>query len=73
MSILLSGGGLKTGQILGTSNSRGESPIDRPIHPNDILAMVYRHLGIEPQWQTITREGRPIAVLPDGQLIQELI
>jgi hypothetical protein len=73
MSILLSGGGLKTGQILGTSNSRGESPIDRPIHPNDILAMVYRHLGIESQWQTITREGRPIAVLPDGQLIQELI
>ena len=73
MSILLSGGGLKTGQILGTSNSRGESPIDRPIHPNDILAMVYRRLGIEPQWQTITREGRPIAVLPDGQLIQELI
>ncbi|MBK94350.1 MAG: hypothetical protein CMJ79_01370 [Planctomycetaceae bacterium] len=73
MSILMAGGGLKVGQVLGASNSRGETPVDRPIHPNDVLATVYRHLGISPEWQTITREGRPIAVLPGGEPIRELI
>lgn len=73
MSILMSGGGLKVGQVLGSSNSRGETPVDRPIHPNDILATVYHHLGIEKERQTITREGRPIAVLPDGKLVKELM
>ncbi|MBA62825.1 MAG: hypothetical protein CMJ76_10725 [Planctomycetaceae bacterium] len=73
MSILLAGGGLKVGQVLGTSNSRGETPVDRPIHPNDVLATVYRHLGIEAQWHTTTREGRPIAVLPGGEAIRELL
>jgi len=73
MSILLAGGGIKTGQVLGASNSRGETPIDRPIHPNDVLATVYRHLGIERHWHTTTREGRPIAVLPEGEVIRELL
>ena len=73
MSILLAGGGIKTGQVIGASNSRGETPVDRPVHPNDVLATVYRHLGIERNWHTTTREGRPIAVLPEGEVIRELL
>lgn len=73
MSILLSGGGLKVGQVLGESNSRGETPVDRPIHPNDVLATVYRHLGIETNWHTTTREGRPVPVLGEGEVIKELV
>ncbi len=73
MSILLAGGGMKVGQVIGQSNSRGETPVDRPIHPNDVLATVYRHLGIDPSSHTVTREGRPIPLLPNGEPISELI
>ena len=45
-SVILTGGGLQTGQAFGTGNPRAESPQDRPIHYNDILATIYRQLGI---------------------------
>lgn len=73
MSILMSGGGLKVGQVLGSSTPKGEVPADRPVSPTDVLATVYRHLGIDPTWHAINRAGRPIALLPDGQPIEELI
>ena len=73
MSILLSGGGLQVGQVIGASTKNGEVPTDRPIGPNDVLATVYRHLGIDPRQHTVTPEGRPIPLLPDGKPITELI
>jgi hypothetical protein len=73
MSILMAGGGLKVGQVLGASNDKGEVPIDRPVSPTDVLATMYRHLGVDPKLHTVTREGRPVPVLPDGEPIRELI
>ncbi len=72
MSILLAGGGLKVGQVIGTSTSKGEVPASRPVSPTDVLATIYRHLGINPTNHTVTREGRPVPVLPDGEPIREL-
>ena len=71
-SVLFAGGGLKTGQIIGKSGSNGESPDLRPIGPNDVLATLYRHLGIDPSLQTVNLRGRPITLLPDGAPIDEL-
>ncbi len=73
MSILLSGGGLKVGQVIGASNSKGEVPSERPIHPTDVLATMYRHLGIDLAEETINNSGRPIPLLPGGRPIEELI
>lgn len=73
MSILVSGGGLKMGQVIGATNAKGEIPTDRPVSPTDILTMMYRHLGVDPHQQTLTSSGRPIPILPDGQVISELI
>ncbi len=73
MSILVAGGGLRVGQVIGASNANGEVPSDRPIHPTDVLAMIYRHLGIDASLHTETLEGRPIPILPGGELIPELI
>jgi len=73
MSILMAGGGLKVGQVIGASNDKGEVPIDRPVRPTDVLATIYRHLGIDPTLHTVAREGRPVPVLPDGKPIRELI
>lgn len=73
MSILLAGGGIPVGQVIGASNANGEVPSDRPIHPNDVLATIYRHLDINPRLHTVTPEGRPIPLLPGGEPIAELL
>lgn len=73
MSILMAGGGLKVGQVIGNSNANGEVPASRPVSPTDVLATIYRHLGIELTRHTVTNAGRPIPLLPDGAPISELL
>lgn len=73
MSILMAGGGLKVGQVIGTSSDNGEVPSSRPVSPTDVLATVYRHLGIDLTQHTVTHAGRPIPILPDGSPIAELL
>lgn len=73
MSVMLAGGGLRMGQTVGSTNARGERPQDRPSHPNDVLATVYRHLGIDHRHAFVNPQGRPIPLLPNGEPIAELI
>ena len=72
MSALLAGGGLRTGQVVGSTTAKGEHPKDRPLTPRDLLATVYRHLGIDPRREFKDHAGRPIPVLADGEPIREL-
>jgi hypothetical protein len=72
MSALLSGGGLRTGQVVGATNSRGEFPKDRPLSPKDLLATMYRHLGINHRDELKDHGGRPVPILGDGEPIGEL-
>lgn len=72
MSVLLSGGGIPTGQVIGSTTPRGEEPRDRPLTPNDLLATWYRHLGIDHTLTYHDTTGRPIALLPHGEPIAEL-
>lgn len=72
MSVLLACGGLKPG-IVGASNSKGEVPADAPYRPENVLAMIYRHLGIDPQTTFNDFSGRPRYVLEERRLITELI
>ncbi len=71
-SVLLAGGGLKMGQIIGASSHDGGLPTDRPIGPSDVLATLYKHLGIDPNQNAVNLQGRPIPLLPDGNVIDEL-
>lgn len=73
MSLLVSGGGMRTGQVIGSTNSKGEEPIERPLTPNDLWATVYRHLGIESNASFPDHNGRPMPILPDGEPIDELL
>lgn len=73
MSILISGGGLKTGVVVGSTNAKAEHPKDRPLAPNDLWATVFRHLGIDPHDTSFPdHRGRPMPILPYGQAISEL-
>ena len=73
MSMLVSGGGMRTGQVIGATNSKGEEPVERPLSPNDLWATVYRHLGIDYNLAFPDHAGRPMPILPSGSPIQELL
>jgi hypothetical protein len=73
MSVVMAGGGLKTGQVLGATNKKGEHPIDRACSPADVIATVYRQIGIDPNESFINNAGRPIPILNHGSPIAELV
>ncbi len=72
MSVLLAGGGLTAG-VFGASNSKGEVPADMPYRPENVLAMLYRHLGIDPAMTFDDFAGRPRYILEQCSLIHEVI
>jgi hypothetical protein len=72
-SMLFAGGGIQTGQVLGGTDRRGEQVVERRIGPNDFLATVYRHLGIDPARVAFTDfSGRPIPLPVQGAPMSEL-
>ena len=74
MSVLVAGGGLKVGQVVGSTNARGEHPKDRPLTPNDLWATMFRHLGIDCANTFFPdHRGRPMPILPYGAPIADLL
>lgn len=71
-SAALAGGPVKGGRVVGASDSKAAFPLENPKTPQDVLATIYRHLGIDTQQHYLDDSGRPIAVLPSGEPIQEL-
>lgn len=72
---MLSGGGLRTGQVIGATDRLGGEAADRPIHFNEIFSTLYHQLGIDVRTaQLADLHGRP-QYLVDGQVapIRELI
>ncbi|MEX0702748.1 MAG: DUF1501 domain-containing protein [Planctomycetales bacterium] len=72
-SMVVSGGGLKMGQVIGSSNARGEVPTSSPYEPENVLATMYRHLGIDPALAFDDYSGRPRYVLEKRDIVRELV
>lgn len=71
---ILAGGGMKTGQQIGTTDRFAEAPVDRPVHFNEVFSTLYHNLGIRPDLTTVTDlTGRPRYLLDEYQPIQEII
>jgi hypothetical protein len=73
MSVLVIGGGMCMGQMTGSTDTKAERPKDRPLGPPDVLATIYHFLGIDPRQQFPNHAGRPLAILPTGEPIRELL
>jgi uncharacterized protein (DUF1501 family) len=70
----MAGGGLRTGQVIGSTNRLGERPENRPVHLQEIFATVYHQLGIDVQSTTLTDpNGRPQYLVDHRQVISELV
>ncbi|HXJ02895.1 MAG TPA: DUF1501 domain-containing protein [Micropepsaceae bacterium] len=71
-SAAIAGGGIQGGRVIGSSDDKGGEPASNPKTPQDVLATLYRHLGVDTTAQYLDHSGRPHPVLPSGTPIDEL-
>jgi hypothetical protein len=72
-SVALAGGGVKGGQVVGASDRVGESPSDRPVTPADLARTIYTLLGVNPDRELHTADGRPVQINQGGKVVTELL
>ncbi|MEM7477539.1 MAG: DUF1501 domain-containing protein, partial [Planctomycetota bacterium] len=72
MFMLMAGGGMKGGQVIGESDETAAGPKHEAIKPDDVAASFYHSLGIDPTREYHTETGRPITLVRDGKVIQQL-
>jgi uncharacterized protein (DUF1501 family) len=73
-SALVAGGGLRGGQVVGSTNRWGEEPRTRPVHFRDVFAALYHRLGIDAATTQFTDlGGRPQYLVGNHRPVPELI
>ncbi|REJ91180.1 MAG: DUF1501 domain-containing protein [Planctomycetota bacterium] len=70
-SVLLAGGGLKTGQAVGATDELGMQIVDRPVSVPDLFATIYAALGINPH-EVLYAGDRPVPVTDMGTPVADL-
>lgn len=73
ISVMMAGGGIRGGTVVGATNSKAEFPMERPLKPHDLLATVYKVMGIDTQTSFKDFAGRPVPILTEGEPIHELL
>jgi hypothetical protein len=71
-SAVLAGGGIRGGQVIGSTTSNGAEPKDRPLGPGDLLASLYCVVGLDHHSFVRDRQQRPVPILESGEPIAEL-
>ncbi|MFP6600983.1 MAG: DUF1501 domain-containing protein, partial [Pirellulaceae bacterium] len=71
-SAALAGGPVQGGRVVGASDAKGAFPRSNPKTPQDVLATIYAHLGVDTEKHYLDHAGRPVATLPFGKPLDEL-
>jgi Protein of unknown function (DUF1501) len=72
-SVVMAGGGVARGRVLGRSDKIASDPLERRVSPKDILATIYHLLGIDPNTMLTDQQGRPMPLIPEGEVIGEVL
>jgi arylsulfatase A-like enzyme len=72
-SCLFAGGGIARGRVVGKTDKVAGTVKDHPISPKDILATLYHLMGIDRQTTITDRTGRPMPLLSEGEVVDEMI
>jgi uncharacterized protein (DUF1501 family) len=71
---ILAGGGMRTGQVIGSTDRTAGSAVSRPVHYKDVFATLFNRLGIDARNTTIIDpQGRPQYLLDEGEPMVEVI
>ncbi|MCC9606530.1 DUF1501 domain-containing protein [Blastopirellula sp. JC732] len=68
----LSGGGVKTGQVIGATDKDGVHVSERPVGVQDLFVTFCKILGMDPHEEYVTDQDQPLALVKGGELIHEL-
>jgi len=69
---VLAGGGIKGGQVYGSSDRHAAWPASNPVNPVDLAATIYHQLGVPSDLELHDHLGRPFVICP-GNVINELV
>lgn len=72
-TIMLAGAGIRQGFVYGASDRTGSVPAESPVSPGDVMATIYRLLGVHSTTQILDSLGRPHEVVPQGRVISEIM
>lgn len=67
------GAGLKRGAIVGRTDAIAASVADHPLSAKDMLATIYHLIGIDPESALTDRLNRPIPLVHDGKVVEEML
>ncbi|MCH2126994.1 MAG: DUF1501 domain-containing protein [Pirellulaceae bacterium] len=70
---LLFGGGTRRGAVVGKTDNHAAYPIERPVSAGDMVATIYRLLGVNPELTVDDLGGRPVHIAHGGQPVAEVI
>ncbi|MFO0425759.1 MAG: DUF1501 domain-containing protein [Planctomyces sp.] len=72
-SVVMTGGGMPTGMVIGSTDKTAAYAEDRPVHYRDILATIYHNMGIDSSDYIRDQSDRPVRILPeDARPVREL-
>jgi hypothetical protein len=72
-SVLLAGGGIKRGNVFGSSNATAAEPETEPIEPADLFATIYHLMGIDFEKRLLAPGNRPIDIVRGGKVRHGLL
>ncbi len=71
---LMAGGGMRTGQVIGSTDRYAGEATSRPVHFQDVIATLYHNLGLDARAITVAdTTGRPQYLVTTGQPIKEVL
>jgi hypothetical protein len=72
-TVKFAGGGVKGGRVVGKSDDIGGYPVERPVRPNEVVATIYKSLGLDLETHLPGPNSRPYPLVDFGtQAIKEL-
>ena len=71
-SMLFAGAGVSRGKVVGATDRDGALVTESPVRPADVAYTIFDSLGIDPRSEIHTPDGRPVAILDEGAVIQPL-
>ena len=71
-NVAVAGGGVKGGQVVGSSTADGSDVKDNPVSVSDLLASVCHGLKVDPTKENMTPIGRPIKIVDGGKVVPAL-
>ena len=71
-NLALAGGGVRGGQVIGSSTANGSAVKESPVAVADLFCSICQSLQVDPRIENMSPLGRPMKIVDGGQVIEHL-